>query len=64
MEGNYNYFIHKTGEGTYFCDYILEFIRMARYSRALTSNNDIMVSHNLPFLVDYMEKNNQFDPDK
>ena len=43
--------------------YNLEFIRMAKYSRALTSNNEIMPS-NLPFLIDYMEKNNQFDPDK
>lgn len=31
---------------------------MAKYSRALTSNNEIMVSQNLLFLVDYMEKNN------
>ena len=37
---------------------------MAKYSRALTSNNDILVNHNLPFLVDYMEKNNEFNPEK
>lgn len=42
----------------------LEFIRMAKYSRALTNTSDILVSNNLPFLVDYMEKNNDFNPDK
>ena len=42
----------------------IEFIRMAKYSRALTSTNSIMISHNLPFLVDYMEKNNEFNPEK
>lgn len=42
----------------------LEFIRMAKYSRALTNTTDILISNDLPFLVDYMEKNNDFDPEK
>jgi hypothetical protein len=37
---------------------------MAKYSRALTSTNDILLSNSMNFLVDYMEKNNEFDPDK
>ncbi len=37
---------------------------MAKYSKALTNTSDIMVSNNLPFLVDYMEQNNDFNPDK
>ena len=37
---------------------------MAKYSRALTNTNDILISNDLPFLVDYMEKNNDFNPEK
>jgi hypothetical protein len=37
---------------------------MAKYSRALTNTSDILVGNNLIFLVDYMEKNNHFNPDK
>lgn len=37
---------------------------MAKYSRALTNTTDILISNDLPFLVDYMEKNNDFDPEK
>lgn len=37
---------------------------MAKYSRALTNTSDILVSNNLSFLVDYMEQNNNFNPDR
>lgn len=48
----------------YFIFLKLEFIRMAKYSRALTNTSNLLVSNNLSFLVDYMEKNNDFNPDK
>ena len=37
---------------------------MAKYSRALTGTSDILVNNSMPFLVDYMENNNDFNPDK
>ncbi len=37
---------------------------MTKYSQLLRNSNDILVNHNLPFLLDYMYKNNQFNPDK
>jgi len=33
---------------------ILEFIRMAKYARALTSSSDVLVTHKIPFLAEYM----------
>lgn len=37
---------------------------MAKYQKALTNTSDILVSPDLPFLVDYMEDNNDFNPGK
>lgn len=37
---------------------------MAKYSRALTNTNDILVNNSMSFLVDYMEQNNSFNPEK
>lgn len=37
---------------------------MAKYSQYLKNSSDILVNHNLPFLLDYMEKNNDFNPNK
>lgn len=37
---------------------------MAKYSRALTNTNDILLNNSMSFLVDYMEQNNSFNPEK
>ena len=54
VESQQNYFIHKLGE---------EFIRMAKYSKALYSSQELIFDPKMKFLTTYIE-NNYEDPPK
>lgn len=54
LESQQNYFVHKLGE---------EFIRMAKYSKALCSSQDITFDPKMKFLAGYIDRNYE-DPPK
>lgn len=54
VEAHSDYFIHKTGEGT--SPAILEFIRMAKYSKALYNSAELHFDRKMPFLNAYVEE--------
>ncbi len=37
---------------------------MAKYSKALVNSSDYLIDSKMSFLVNYLEKNNYFDPEK
>ncbi len=55
VEASSDYFIHKIAEGLN--SYILEFIRNAKYSKALAHSDEIEFDKAMPFLKAYANNN-------